>query len=1434
MTDPTSARETPGSLAGVYHPHHDAAAEARAPDWIGPDDAPIRALAFSGGTFDTAMQLGVIHALLVSQGKAPDVVVGTSAGAVHAVALAEVMQAGEDESEAARAAATVEEQERLYLGRVRARVGRFRQIFHGLREAPGKLLQAMELDTTQVAAQQPLEPLALPIHDEHEWRGRRRALRARAGIINLYNGLLELRVSVGTLVRGVRRMLGVRANMEVRSSWRRVFAVGGEVGLAWLMLGLNLARIAPLAAPLLLPLVGRWLPGDRGAAAGDLIFQSRFWSRAWRVASVGFFLTLLVHAWTSVSLVALLLPGAVPHLAQELWALSLSRPSPELTAKLLASSTLIVFLVLLAAGSVASFWRHRSWFRLRTLWSQSVNLLLAAAAGGALFWLVWGLGVTIAEARPGTTIDRGWFTAARIDHMSWHAVWTAIGSTIVLVVLAVLARRRGGFYIRNLLAQFDLADGLLPTHPLRQLLVEMFDPGYYGELHMDDVVERALRDIPRPTIKESAGKTIGEYTADARSPRIEVALAVADVQSGTVELLGRHVRVVDGLLAANARAPIFAPALIDGHLYIDGGNIAHEPTRPLLDLLRSRANPRSTVVQLYSVHALPISQDELPSRSKFSTLVDVVWRALQLQRFRDATLGRRLTELFTQVIPKEAGVRFRAGGKDYLRTWVNAIEPESPTEVTLELLRTNDPEKRRDLMARTVADGCRAALETMLRPSMDGQLDTMPCRRAVAEHLARHSPFARGRTTSSRVIAHLPGSCDESGPGLVEICRHCVLARGGQEAEGTRGAAPTSHAAADGRAMGGSAAAHGANAASARPEQKATLRVRKWKTLGPAWPHEWEAERGEPGTDPHFTAEQRRRSYNDESGRALHALAHGGAMVPAEATSEWPRRRHDEPGHARPLVSLLFSGGVFRGVHQMGVLNALSDVELKPDLIAGASVGSITAALVAHAFLADGVERRRQRIAELAATYLSLDRLILTDRFADFVRQLTLRAAATRFSLRQADRVFRRFDAASPSTFNDEARLVVAGIERLLYISPFELTALVKALRDRDVPRVAKLVRLYLVEWIERMGIGTEVLGSEPLALVITEHVLKPLLEGTRMPPASVPFDVFRERGGIYFLATVTNLTKGRLEVLGEQTVLGEERRASLLEGLLASSAFPGVFRPRRAHEVMPLTREEDLYIDGGVMDNLPLDAVAHFLFLESGKRLVAARPTFRGVPTPHLLFSASLEANPRRLSRDGLEGLCDNWPALWNRAQTLGYNKKLDAYAGVQRSVRAIHEQLEREREDGRSMAPELVPLDLEVVTVRPNWLCGTFAFHPMLGFRRTRQAASIAHGCASTLVQLGRIRADQRGRSWLPGWGIDERLLPSPQQVDESGTPFRALHPVGEGECWLRPGTMCPFAPTELARLDLKPQTTKELAEIHRLCGDPRTHESNNGGGP
>ena len=158
------------------------------------------------------------------------------------------------------------------------------------------------------------------------------------------------------------------------------------------------------------------------------------------------------------------------------------------------------------------------------------------------------------------------------------------------------------------------------------------------------------------------------------------------------------------------------------------------------------------------------------------------------------------------------------------------------------------------------------------------------------------------------------------------------------------------------------------------------------------------------------------------------------SLPPIELTG-WPVYRAPLAGRERPLVNFLFGGGVFRGVFHMGVMNGLNELGLMPDLVAGSSVGSILAAMIAQVFTEE-TTKRQIPIADLSATFLGIDQLVMTDRLADFVRGLTLRAADANFSARDLDLVLRRYNLDPGVRFGARGRRVVAGLERLFYLSP--------------------------------------------------------------------------------------------------------------------------------------------------------------------------------------------------------------------------------------------------------------------------------------------------------------------------------------------------------------------------------------------------------------
>lgn len=124
----------------------------------------------------------------------------------------------------------------------------------------------------------------------------------------------------------------------------------------------------------------------------------------------------------------------------------------------------------------------------------------------------------------------------------------------------------------------------------------------------------------------------------------------------------------------------------------------------------------------------------------------------------------------------------------------------------------------------------------------------------------------------------------------------------------------------------------------------------------------------------------------------------------------------------------------------------------------------------------------------------------------------------------------------------------------------------------------------------------------------------------------------------------------------------------------------------------------------------------------------------------------------------------------------------------------------------------------------MRPQWLCSTFAFHPMMGFRRQRQAESIAHGCASTIDRMQRIADSPETRPWARAWGM--RIDPVARPA-KSGLKPRADVPLGTGGCVFRSDATCLFSPIELKGLGLQAETTRHLEEVYYACRRAETHQ-------
>ena len=1411
----------------------------------------LRALAFGGGAFDTIMQMGVVHALLVSRGQAPDHVVGISAGAVNAAALGEVLQAGEG----------LPPEQRLA-----ARVHKLRGFLDAYADLPRTFANSALPDAFEVNAKRALKPLELPIHLPDERRSRAEASRGKAGLIRLFNHLLSIRLSVGRATRIVRRIFAIRQADEQKRPCAAKETVIMNAIFLWIALGRSIGALTGVFSPLLsaviagphrsIPLwffshvpralnaiklkrVADWLTRhfrNDAATAGEAI-QFHLWRSILHGSRITFGFLLLLVLWAAPLL--LISPPRAFVKGFENGPLTATPAHIEESASALGKA-----LVRLPAMSPAAFAED-----VAGVADELFNTL--ADTGLFLFDLAWryrvtllGVGLPLILAlltemffykRAGYVVLGVWVVAIAlynsIEH--GHHMRSATIATAVLAYFWVRARRDE--FRRRILAHFDIHDGLLSTDVLRQAFVACFDVHYFGRGPIEAVIEAALKKSPQIAHVGSQERVpLGKYRA--ANPPIHVAPVAANADNGHLEILGENVPIVDALLASTAVLPFFPAQKLVDQWYIDGLNVSNEPIQPLFRFFREDykrcpaeyANVKT--VDIYPVSDVPVDEPRLEQKSEYSTLVDVGLRAMELKNFRDAAMERRLTRLYTRSLPSGEGVRVvdvDGEKRPFIHAGLFPIELEKPARVNRRLFHGANADDYKRILRETVADGCRASLEAMVPRVIAAtaaagafadwlQCVTTPQNAATIEaihksprfpfniaeaeanaaylledvyampfpdvvketvlEVAPHDFVALQKLVQPRckdVIAnmlkqpYLPGSDRSTGPGLSEICRNCRLNR-----PDPKPSAPKAETQNDESALSDS--------------DRQRLRFIAARAEDVSWP-QWPLEDKNDARPMDLLPQQEAREKQEN----------GNNLVQYD---QWKFDR------STPSISFLFGGGVFRGVFHMGVMNALSEAGIQPNIVAGSSVGSIVAAMIASVFKVDGEERHR-RIARLAATFLAIDRLVLTDRLAEFIRRFTLRAAEARFSPRDLDRTIRQFDADASQRFVRRVRRVAAGMERLFYLSPFELFDLVRDVRMQQSGEMWKKVIADVQELLERGGLGQEILGSESLSLLIHRHVLDCIDSNGSAPQ----FQSFLEKDPrIFFFATATNLSDGALEILGAPWSAQPAVFAEF--GLLASSAFPAVFRPRQSWEIFPRTREDKKYIDGGTIDNLPLDAVARFLHEASQRKCIERR-----LAAPHLLFTASLEVSDRTCDEvDKLENVARDWMELGRRARTFKYNRKLDAYVSVQERLRAIHK--------AHGPQKKWEPLDLHVLAVKPNWLCNTFGMHPMLGFRRRKQAQSIAHGCATTLVALA--KSQEKRKEWWKLWGHRPVLLAANANPEEGV--YRPQKVKKKGDCWFRqPGSPCPFSKQATKGKGLSEVEVRELHKIYTLCGERKTHE-------
>lgn len=446
----------------------------------------------------------------------------------------------------------------------------------------------------------------------------------------------------------------------------------------------------------------------------------------------------------------------------------------------------------------------------------------------------------------------------------------------------------------------------------------------------------------------------------------------------------------------------------------------------------------------------------------------------------------------------------------------------------------------------------------------------------------------------------------------------------------------------------------------------------------------------------------------------------------------------------QPRIVFVASGGVFRGAFHIGMLAALMQAGIKPDLIVGASVGTLMGAALA-AMCSAGASWR-DNLARLVDVFLRVDEEVaLTVPLKRAARELGVRGREIALSPHDIRKMLRKGSRSDPG-------YAVSGAPAAL-IDAISVLSLMPPRKTRDIAaafvagEVTTSVQLLLQEikegTLRRLGIERAVLGTSLL-----ETVVRDLLGIESGTPARAR-QPFQSSAGIAFFGTTTNLGARSPVLLGG---FGAHPASAydLLEAALASSAFPCVFAPRRESDVYPGHGNPHVYFsDGGMFDNLPFLPALGILSLVQrdyrthgeGAQLTARDFLKRRAAAPDLFLAGALNVLPE--TGLGSEGPFDTLGVIVGRAKALQENGKIRAFQATSQRINRQVERILAAPSSGSGTGPDWIDriVNAGVLPVFPattEHLNGTFAFCRSLNLSPHRVRRSIANGCFETLSAL------------------------------------------------------------------------------------------------
>ena len=532
--------------------------------------------------------------------------------------------------------------------------------------------------------------------------------------------------------------------------------------------------------------------------------------------------------------------------------------------------------------------------------------------------------------------------------------------------------------------------------------------------------------------------------------------------------------------------------------------------------------------------------------------------------------------------------------------------------------------------------------------------------------------------------------------------------------------------------------------------------------------------------------------------------------TPAELVNLFPQL-----AKAEPKVVFLGSGGVFRGAFHIGVLAAMYRTELFPDLVIGASVGTLMGGALCRMTAGDRANAPRV-LSDLTSLFVHVDqKLSLTFTLKNAMKQLGIRARKVMLSPSELARRVRQGSKAdagyaatgAPPALTDalSSLFVIPHVDTVSITSQFVAGHFSTAI-DNFLGEVRKETLASFDIRNSLMGVSL-LQGQVKRLLAFTESGA----ELAKVQPYQGATPSGRE---VAFFGTTSFLNASTPMLLGRDFLTTAPSWSATQQGL-CSSAFPAVFAARMEADLMPgAGRTDRFFADGGMFDNLPffpaievLSAVQRGLAFSNAAE-VRSRVQSRAA-NPNLIISAGLNATP-------VPDASVQWDTMFDitaRATSLSYDSKTRTFTtSARKSLKILQEIGDHDLSimDERQLGFLNGFVAATVVSITPtdaDHINPTFAFCKSLGMRSERVQSSIGDGCYRSLLEFSRdpnvrktLMKNGKAVEWVPA---DVRPKPAP----ENSCPF--FH-VGQAPF------ACPFTETHLT----------DVQAVFKICSSDGAH--------